>query len=183
METARVTFNMSQPELLFSEQTKTCSRLCDIYSILAVKAGDRTRLLAGWQANKPDLATKCPPQIGMGEQEYIITVYNTSIIIIIIISNRYENNGRSSTTSGVIRLFVTEHALCFTQNWFQNSATLYSGARSFVTTLKLATSFPTVSIRADFFETKPAVAHRRLERCRENPISLNTIPTMDQYSL
>lgn len=120
---------------------KPYSRRRDIYSILAGKVGDWTRLLAGWQANKPDLATKRPPQIGMREREDIITVYNTSIIIIIIVGNRYWNEGRSSTKNGVIRLSVTVHTLCFTQNRFRKSATMYSASHSFGTILNSVTFF------------------------------------------
>ena len=111
-ESPTVTFQLPQLQLLYSKQMQPYSRRRDIYSILAVKDGDWTRLLAGWQANKPDLATKRPPQIGMREREDIITVYNTSIIIIIIVGNRYWNEGRSSTKNGVIRLSVTEHTHC-----------------------------------------------------------------------
>jgi len=141
MESPKVTFQLSQLQLLYSKQMKRYSRRCDIYSILAVKVGDWTRLLAGWQANKPDLATERPPHIGMREREDIITVYNTSIIIIIIVGNRYWNEGRSSTKNGVVRLSVTEHTLCFTQNCFRKSATMYSASHSFGTILKLVTFF------------------------------------------
>lgn len=143
-ESPNVTFQLPQLQLLHSKQMKPYCRLWDIYSILAVKEGDWTRLLAGWQANKPDLATKRPTQIGMREREDIITVYNTSIIIIIIVGNRYRNEGRSSTKNGVIRLSVTEHTLCYTQNWFRKSATMYSASHYFGTILR-------ISIRAHFF--------------------------------
>jgi len=79
-------------------------------------------LLAGWQANKPDLVTERPLQIGVSEQEDIITVYNTSIIIIIIISIsiRYKNEEGSSTPNGATWLSVTE------QNYSWQNGTIYT---------------------------------------------------------
>lgn len=150
-ELPNVTFQLPQLQLLYSKQTKHYSRRGDTYFTLAVKEAAWRRLLAGWQANKPDLATERPPQIGMREREDIITVYNTSIIIIIIVRNRYWNEGRSPTKNGVIRLSVTEHILCFAQNRFRKSATMYSASHSFGTILKLVTFFRKNIYRAHFF--------------------------------